>query len=162
MNVWALPADVTLSPIPVAVPVAKKDTRRLAYRIAKDYLKIGVLEVEYTVFESVSAPIMREYHKTSKKKMAHLHEEHKTYLEAGSNGGGYYTPYLATMDKVKSYILDHPGCTLKDIMAYLDSHHHYASNATAKSTIRNALISWEKNWCHVDISEKEFRYRVKK
>lgn len=69
----------------------------------------------------------------------------KTYAEAGSKHG-HWTPYRQTMDDAKRFIQDHPGCSLKEIMAAID--HHYKSDKTAKACIPKALSLFEK-WCKI-------------
>lgn len=83
----------------VAVPDSNGRGRTTALKVARDYLKVGVIEVGDYVYSS-SAPLMREFHKSSKYMISQLKPEHKTFCEAGSNNG-HYTPYRATMDQVK-------------------------------------------------------------
>lgn len=142
--------------IVVPSPKSRRDGRGTAYKIAHDYLKLGVIEV--TVHGIVKViyppPLMREHHKFSKLIAGKLVPEQKTYCEAGSRGGGYYTPYKATMERVRLFITAHPGCTLKEIMDYLtngDKLHHYKSDKTAKISIEKALQEWEK-WCRIENS----------
>jgi hypothetical protein len=146
----------------IAVPAQARDSgsRSMAYRIAEKYLRIGIIEVGDRTNEICSPPIMREHHRYAKRMIGELCEEHKTRLAAGSNGGGYYTPYRRTMDSVMRIIGRNPGCTLKQIMADLKAH-HYASDAVARSCIRTALSEWERNWCEVKIDGKEYRYYIK-
>jgi len=146
----------------IAVPSSHdRGGRLMAYRIAKDYLRIGIIEVgELDIGEYSPPPPMREYHKCAKRMMSELCEEHKSRLAAGSNGGGYFTPYRRTMDEVRRYVSYNPGCTLKQIMSGLQQH-HYASDASARSCIRTALMEWERNWCEVKIDGKEYRYYIK-
>jgi hypothetical protein len=145
----------------IAVPAQARDSgsRSMAYRIAEKYLKVGIIEVGKYTNEVCSPPIMREYHRYAKRMISELCEEHKTRLAAGSNGGGYYTPYRRTMDEVRRFIVYNPGCTLKQIMTSIK--HHYASDASARSCIRTALSEWERNWCEVKMDGKEYRYYIK-
>ena len=147
----------------IAVPEGTNhDDRHFAYNLAHDYFRLGIIEyrAQNGIIEMDFPPIMREYHKRAKRMMRELREEHKTYLPAGSNGGGYYTPYRETMDHVKRFIRMHPGCTLKEIMDDVGNQHHYCSNATARSSIRVALSNWE-SWCDVRQTGKEYTYFVK-
>jgi hypothetical protein len=152
----------------VAVP-ASKEERVFVYHIAK-HLQVGVLTVgldgwldgkQYIkVEEVVDAPLIRLNHGYAKHLISKLLPEHKTSLAAGSAGGGYYTPYKATMDNVRRFIKEHPGCTLKDIMAGLDKY-HYSNPTSAKTCIRKALADWESDWCEVEATGKEFTYRTR-
>jgi len=153
----------------IAVPRSKHTgDRDFAYEIAHRYLSLGILEVGYsemvqdkTVFEIKPAPLMRDFHDTAKWMIGQLCEEHKYFSKAGSYGGGYYTPYQKTMRYVRSYIQAYPGCTLKQIMDAIPEH-HYASTASARSSIRTALETFEKNWCEIRKGERgELRYFIK-
>lgn len=146
----------------IAVPKIRDwRSRNLPYDICKNYLSVGVLLVTNfgTIREEVSPPIMRSYHKVAKSMILQLSEAHKNHAQAGSANGGHYTPYRATMDLVKLFISDNPGCTLNQIFAEIEEHHHYASNQSAKQSIRKALENWE-DWCRVDRSQKEYRYFI--
>lgn len=152
----------------IAIPATRERSGRgVAYRIARDYLKIGVIEVRMefsdVVYEFIPAPLMREYHREAKRLIGGLREEQKYYASAGTNGGGYYTPYRGTMDAVKRFIMHHPGCTLKEIMDDIGDKHHYASVSSARSCIRTALSNWETPWCEIKTGEdgRTFRYYVK-
>lgn len=147
----------------IAIPKAReRKGREFAYLIAERYLNVGILKVSKDkfstgVYEYLDPPLMREFHKSSKRMIGQLREEHKHYAKAGSSNGGYYTPYRRTMKTVKNFVTNHPGCTLKEIMNDLGENHHYASNQSARTSIRKALSFWE-DWCKVDINGKEFRY----
>jgi hypothetical protein len=145
----------------IAIPSARSlQGRGFAYKIAHKYLHLGIIEIGPSgIKQYYDPPLMREYHKTSKWMISQLREEHKTSLAAGSKGGGYFTPYRQTMNDVKRFIARTPGCTLKEIMQ--DLNHHYASDASAKTCIRLALESWEKNWCDAVKEGKTTYYFLK-
>lgn len=63
-----------------------------------------------------------------------IREEHKTALEAGSQGGGYWTPFRGTALAVQETVRTCPGITLKELIEKVD--HHYRSDAGARSSIR--------------------------
>jgi hypothetical protein len=132
----------------IAIPSARSlQGRGFAYHIAVQYLNLGILEIgDNGVRERTGPKLMRYFHQSSKRMISQLREEHKSTLAAGSYGGGYFTPYRQTMNEVKRFIARTPGCTLKEIMQ--DLSHHYASDTSAKTCIRLALESWEKNWCN--------------
>ena len=144
----------------IAVPYARhnRDSRKFVYDIAYRYLKLGVISVFMgNVVEEKPAPLMRDYHRYAKSMMKRLLPEHKHYCEAGAANGGYYTPYRATMDQVKRYIQQNPGCSLKEIMDGIDRH-HYSNDKTARSCIRVALSSWESGWCRTEKDGNVQRY----
>jgi hypothetical protein len=133
----------------VAIPRSKdRRGRGVAYQIARNYLRIGVIEVgPFGADQVYPPPIMREHHKLAKRMIGCLRDEHKHYADAGSKSGGYFTPYRQTIETVKKFVRAMPGCTLKEIMAHLDGHHHYANDTTARSSLRAALSNWESTWC---------------
>lgn len=154
----------------IAVPSVRKPSysgRTTAYHACRQLFKIGVLEVlrignhSWSINEKVSAPLMREHHPFAKHIRESLKPEHKTYARAGSTAGGHLTPYKATINIVKRFIRENPGCTLTEIMTD-DGRWHYASNKSARSSIRSALETFESNWCRVDKSARPWRYYIRK
>lgn len=65
-----------------------------------------------------------------------LTEQHKDFAAAGSQAGGYWTPFKETCGEVLRLVRQKPGITLKELMGSLK--HHYSSNASARSS----LIYW--------------------
>ncbi len=64
-----------------------------------------------------------------------LCEEQKTYAEAGTNGGGYFTPFRRTCNNINNLLNSHPeGMPLKDLVAKID--HHYHTNSSARICLR--------------------------
>ena len=148
----------------IAIPeTLRSDGRSFAYDYAKHTLKIGVLEYGKRhwhgspIDEYFPAPIMREYHHIAKQLMGQLSEGHKTHAQAGSAHGDRYTPYRQTMDAVKEYVTNNPGCTIKDIMNNLPKH-HYSNGDSAKGSIRIALANWENDWCEVISNDNKVTY----
>jgi len=146
----------------VAVPYSKsrhiKNRKQnggyIGYRIAKDYLKIGIIVVGSTLItEPVSPPILREFYKNGKYLKGLLVEEQKSgeYSVAGSKGGGYYTPYQKTIKYVKDYISRNPGVTFKEIIDYIDGnrYHHYSTPGSMKQSLKMALETFESSWCKI-------------
>jgi len=71
-----------------------------------------------------------------------LCEEHKTYAPAGTNGGGYFTPFNRTCRDTLAVAKREPnGIPLKRLIDLVD--HHYVSNSTARNCMRN-WIKWGK------------------
>lgn len=60
--------------------------------------------------------------------------EHQTYAPAGTNGGGYYTPYTRTCRLVVGEVKQSPGITMKELVDRVD--HHYASPASARQSFK--------------------------
>lgn len=149
----------------IAVPRGRNLTdRKFAYRIAYKYLKLGILEIgrgNYgDVNEIESPPLLREFHRFSIDKINQLDNYPKALNKAGSDRGGYFTPYKHTMMYVRSFIEENPGCTLKQIIDDLDGKYHYSNNQSAKGSIRKALEVWE-DWCRVEREGKEYKYFIK-
>ena len=63
--------------------------------------------------------------------IARLQPEHETYCAAGAAGGGHWTPFKATCREVLAYVREHPGCTVKDLVAGI--RHHYATPSAARA-----------------------------
>ena len=151
----------------VAIPVAKNASGRgTAYHIANKFLNLGILEVGANdrycalVREIDAPPLMREFHKYAKWMIDQLLPEHKTTLAAGSNGGGYFTPYKATMDKVHRFVRSNPGCSLKEIVDGIEKY-HYANRSSAMSCIRIALEEWETDWCRIELVNGKRTYYLR-
>lgn len=148
----------------IAVPAAKRHSqnRATAIHIAHKFYNLGVIEIQKGGYirETHPAPLMREYHRFAKRISDSLVPEHKTAAKAGSRGGGFYTPYRATVNAVRHYLRDHPGATIKEIFDALGKM-HYASMKSARSTMRKNIETIESDWCRVDKSEKPWRYYLK-
>ena len=144
----------------IAVPKAKR--YRPGYSLASFY-KVGIFVVDeryYGVREIRPAPLMRQFHKGSKRLIAALEPEHKSYAKAGTRGR-HWSPYKATILEVQRFILDNPGCTLKELLDNIGKR-HYAHAQSARQTLRKNLEWLHSDWCVVDKSEKTWRYYHKK
>lgn len=60
-----------------------------------------------------------------------LHERMKTYAEAGNSNGDRWTPFDQTVDDLKRYVRQNPGCRLKVALQEIDHHYHTLSSATS-------------------------------
>lgn len=67
---------------------------------------------------------------------AALHPEQKTAALAGSNRGGYWTPWQRTCREIVGLVNAHPGVALKDLIESIK--HHYTSDASA----RGSILKW--------------------
>ncbi len=68
-----------------------------------------------------------------------LHEEQKTVCLAGSANGGHWTPFRATVDRLKKVVREFPGIRLSEAVEKAD--HHYASRNGAISSLRSYINS---------------------
>lgn len=156
----------------VAVPKADKGGgRAFAYKVAERF-GIGILEVgHYSFISEMTHPTYlrlrngkrRDSHKMIKRYMLdQLTPEQKKWGVAGAPGGmPYWTPYKQTIHNVKVLLLEKPGLTIKDIIAEINSVHHYSNDKSALQCLRTALGTWESEWCLVDATERTLRYSVK-
>jgi hypothetical protein len=145
----------------IAVPkIRNYRDRSLAYDICRNYLNLGVLEVSsYGITQRVIAPLMENFGDYPNYLMKQLKEGHKTHARAGSANGGHFTPYRNTMDHVKEFIKNNPGCTLTQILESVGKG-HYSSIQSARGAIRNALENYEA-WCFVKWDGRRYKYFVK-
>ncbi len=57
-----------------------------------------------------------------------LRPEHKTYAKAGSPTGRRWSPFKETCENLRKYVVEHPGCSIKD--AAMVVKHHYKKSST--------------------------------
>ena len=88
---------------------------------------------EYTVREFIAPRLWRAGHQNAKRVLAHLHEGYRQCAKAGSADGGHWTPFRNTCQAVARYVVEHPGCTLKELIDKVDT--HYNSSATARACL---------------------------
>ncbi len=65
-----------------------------------------------------------------------LHEEQKTFCNAGSSSGGHWTPFRQTARNVQAYVSHNPGCSMSQLLAGIK--HHYRKESVANSSI----VAW--------------------
>jgi hypothetical protein len=66
-----------------------------------------------------------------------LHEEQKTWCAAGSSGGGHFTRFQQTVQRLTGVVKRSPGIALKEAIKGTD--HHYASVASATGAISKMI-----------------------
>ena len=145
----------------VAIPCGRNRRARLAaYKVAKQFFKVGVLSVTGGSVNQIAAPpYMREHRKLALRIRDSLEPEHQTYAEAGNAEGRYWTPYKRTIRDVQQFLGNHPGATMKEIQNEV-GRAHYASPASCRGNLGKALELWE-DWCFVDRESKPFKYYIK-
>jgi hypothetical protein len=129
-NAWA-------NRIYIAVPYTRDKARYFAYRVCRDY-GLGVLLVNKKtmgVREEVSTSLHRKT--ASKKILAALRPEHKTYCKAGTHLGKRFTPFQETCDALKLLVKQKPGLSLDEAVKQIK--HHYKTNASAKFSLAKWL-----------------------
>ena len=125
--------------------------RSLAYRVCRNFLKIGVMEVSPNcgdIYVVVPPPLQTGVDQTVKRQLDILSPLHKEYSKAGSSGSGHLTPFKYTLLQVKEFITENPGCTMNEIIDHIGEG-HYSSINSAKNNLRQALYNWV-NWCEVN------------
>jgi len=164
----------------IAVPAPDKSRRsRMAYLDRRFPLKvcakfgIGVFYVHPRpdwatdkIVHHVSTEMLPEMTGFSEdelyiQQMKNLKDIPRAFCEAGGKGGGYFTPYKATMKNVQDIITQFPGINISSIISELKGKHHYAHDTSARSSLRNALKDFEKEWCVIDTSKYPERYYLK-
>jgi len=163
----------------VVVPsprITAKCDHRFVYRICKDY-GIGLIyvspppswtrftkdfDLDFMVDQRISPKLFGDANDNLyEDQMTILKDYPKKFCNAGSSTGGYYTSYKETMLKVKKIIKDNPGITLSSILAELKGDHHYASESSARGSLRTALESFESDWCGVKMGHATHIYYYK-
>ena len=149
----------------VAVLRGKKNRdygRNLAYKICRNYLGIGVIEVHpstHDIWTIVSPKLQEGVESFVEQQRRVLSPLHKNFAKAGSKGSGHLTNYKYTMLKVKEFIGDNPGCTLSEIIETVGKA-HYMTEASAKQGIRKALTEWE-NWATTSWQGRQHVFHLK-
>lgn len=95
-------------------------------------LRVSMLNASYShhdITESVPPALNRR----AVTRHIRLVEQQKTYAVAGNNNGSHWSPYKQTCASILSYVAEHPGCCLKELVENID--HHYASRSGAKQCI---------------------------
>lgn len=98
---------------------------------------IGIVRVKMTEasyrHSDVIETLPAQLHRRALIKNWRFHEEQKTYAVAGNNNGSHWSPYKQTCSAIVSYVKDHPGCCLKEVVENI--RHHYASRSGAKQCL---------------------------
>lgn len=71
--------------------------------------------------------------------LARLTEQHRTYAEAGNADGRRWTSFRATCTEMAAYVAQHPGASIREVMANVK--HHYRTPATARSSMAQWLTA---------------------
>ncbi|OZQ81176.1 hypothetical protein [Paenibacillus sp. VTT E-133291] len=146
-------------------------------RIARDLLNregIGLLEIQND-FVSMSLPGRfnrpAPYHNIKWDSV--LRPEYKLHV-GGDNGPHIQTPYKLLMNGIRNHLISvrdadnlrsvHGGfrnygwIEIQEILDHCEAHRHYAA---PKSSVSNALRSFEMNWCEVKKEGGKLFYRAK-
>lgn len=81
------------------------------------------------------APVMT--HRKSWPAVAKLRKRLETVpqdaVDAGTNRGGYWTPWKGTAERTQRFVRANPGCTLRELVDGIE--HHYQRDSTARARL---------------------------
>ena len=109
-----------------SVAVPSKRGGGFAERICRKY-GVGVLKYKHSVTELIRPKLNRKIAPVI------LHEEQKTFCEAGSSNGGHWTDFRRTVRMLVQEVSRNPGMEFKEAIRAID--HHYSSFGSAKSCL---------------------------
>lgn len=157
-QVWGVECKVSLT-LPLLFQAAALPTSRASIAIPRNMIRdtmrafgiqgaqllarAGVLEVSGAtgmVREAAAPPPRPEAQDAAV--LALLRPEHKTHAAAGTSGGGFWTPYKETMDRVRALLAARGPLTVPEIVAVLGKG-HYKTEASARGSLGRAFARWE-------------------
>lgn len=131
---WLPFADVVW----VAVPCGKRtDGRVEAFRVAREYYGIGVLELRDDGSGIAIRVGPRTHRRDHDALLVSLDPEHQKHASAGSPGGGQWTSFKRTASAVAAYVAKHNGCTLAEALE--STEHHYRNKKSAIAALSKAV-----------------------
>lgn len=99
------------------------------------------------------------FHRPNKKLLAKfraaLHPEQKTYLAAGSPGGGGFTPWRAFCEAVAKAVKAAPGITVKETILAIT--HHYPNAQSACSAALTWIRAGQIKGVRIDVKVRPYR-----
>ncbi len=139
----------------IGVPKAKRKEwklRKFGNDICKNYLKIGVIEVDSNdvVYETVQS----EYN--PKPQYPTLYEEQK--LNIAGDKGKYFTLFKKTITLINEYLQDKEKVEYKILIENI--HHHYASKASATKSLKSYFGSLIPGYLLIQEGNKLFVKKV--
>lgn len=123
----------------IAVPALKRrrfgaqdSGRMLALDIAKNYgIGVFLYRKDYSENETIEERIKPRLNR--KARGVCLNNAQKSFAKAGNSQGKRWTPFQQTKKELIEYIIEHPGCRIKDAVEEIN--HHYHSNKAAASSL---------------------------
>lgn len=86
-----------------------------------------------------------------------LRPEHQGWVEAGTAGGGYVTPYKITMLGVKKFLQRKADwVSMNDILEHCETHY-----MTPKPSLSRALLEFETGWVEARKVKNRWQFRYK-
>jgi hypothetical protein len=145
----------------IAIPRRTKPVPKFINKILSEN-RIGILEVSRTgsVHTIQQARFNRPYQDVRNSRFnwdTILKEEHKTWLEGGSAGGGYVTGYKLMMNRIAAYLRRQKDwVTIDEILEHCETYY-----ASPKSSLSQALRNFEYEWCELQVINRRLHVRVK-
>ena len=132
--------------VAVAVPARKGRWDRLPHVVLRQ-LGIGCLAVSKadSKFPQVKVHTYPRWRRVKLDELAVvscLHTGQRTECEAGSRGGGFWTPWKATMREVATFVRSNPGCSVSELMAHVDEHHYSTAANFRRGVVRALGEGW--------------------
>lgn len=144
------------SRVSVAVPLGRAShSRRFGERVCRQ-LGIGFITVgSSTVVEKLEPRFTRI--PPARDLLHRCRPEHKTHAKAGTNSGGLFTPYQATMKGVRRFLEQNGPSTIRQIIDSVLT--HYETRSAARSCLGKNLI--ESQWAVCEQSGRAFVFSVR-
>lgn len=141
----------------IAIPTRKKGISSFVRKVLGD-LGIGIIEVNPYGVATVSLAPKTRVPNTRVKWSEILLPEHQTWVEGGSQAGGYVTEYSLTIDRVKKLMLTEPEkwWTVAEIITKVNTHYVNPQPALTK-----ALVEYEDDWCMFKKVKHRLYFKVK-
>ena len=119
----------------VAVPAARcSDGRRLAKQVCEER-GLGIIEVsevaQITLYPRLNRAAL------PKRLLDALRPEHKTFAEAGSSTGKFWSPWRESVSRLVSIVQNRPGITLEELVK--TAQHHWHTNASARACVARQI-----------------------
>lgn len=145
----------------IAVPVGKRNAGRgIAFQYL-EHLGLGCYEVGYGSVTQQVAPRLNRRKGIGQQVRGACCDETRSgeFAEAGTNRGGYFTPFKNTVKEIQR-VLANGELTTRELIGKIE--HHYGRDTTARS----ALLTWAKAGkipgVELDWSQSPVRWRLKK
>lgn len=84
-----------------------------------------------------------------------LHEQQKTFCNAGSSSGGHWTPFKETSRNVIQFVHWRPGCTMAELIQGIT--HHYGNNTAANRNILTWIQAGVIKGIRIDESTRPYK-----
>lgn len=120
----------------VAVPAGSGRLRTFSYKVCRE-MGIGVLDVDFE--EREEGNYVRKKKTASLQRGAKVPElvEAQQQYDAGTAGGGHWTPLDRTLDRLLTYVEQNPRTLLIEAIHEID--HHYSGDPSALASLKKHI-----------------------